>query len=151
MSAHWPFCRYGKSGMAIDLWCGKGGRKMKSNFKHILTTVDVLNTLNGGVSEPYLSYRERPDAREVRVRVPGVSKEMLQVEVNDNQLSVFYHIPMTSSEKQLYVPKEVLRQTLPYFIAIPGIHATYEENELVIELPYNELSNGYNRKVPIVE
>lgn len=123
---------------------------MNSNkFKHLLTTVDLLNTLNGGVSEPYVSFRDIPGGRELRVRVPGVSKEMLQVEINENQLIVLYHIPMQSSGKQVWLPKEVIRQTLPYFIEITGINATYEENELVVNLPYNELSNGYNRKVPI--
>lgn len=124
---------------------------MNNKFKHLLTTVDLLNTLNGGVSEPYLSFRERPDGRQLRVRIPGVSKEMLQVEIQDNQLNVFYHIPMETSGKQVFLPKEVVKQTLPYFIQIPAIQATYEGNELVVDLPYNELSNGYNRKVPIVE
>lgn len=123
----------------------------KNKFKHLLTTVDLLNTLNGGVSEPYLSYRERPDGREVRIRVPGVSKELLEVEIINNQLNVFYHIPMDSSGKRVYLPKEVMSQPLPYFVEIPGIQATYEGNELIIDLPYNELSNGYNRKVPINE
>lgn len=124
---------------------------MNNKFKHLLTTVDLLNTLNGGVSQPYLAFREEPEGRELRVRVPGVSKEMLHVEINNNQLSVFYHIPMESAGQQVYLPKEVVKQTLPYFIEITGIHATYEENELVVKLPFNELSNGYNRKVPIVE
>lgn len=124
---------------------------MNNKFKNLLTTVDLLNTLNGGVSEPYLSFSEQPSERELRVRVPGVSKEMLQVEINDNLLSVFYLIPIKSSGKQMYLPKEVTKQTIPYFIEIPGIHATYEENELVVKLPFNELSNGYNRKVPIGE
>src|SRR5690349_4391070 len=124
---------------------------MSNKFKHLLQTVDLLNTLNGGVSEPYVSYRECPDGRQLRVRIPGVSKEMLQVEIQDNQLNVFYHIPMETSGKQVFLPKEVIRQTLPYFIEIPAIQATYEGNELVVDLPYNELSNGYNRKVPIVE
>jgi len=124
---------------------------MKNKFRHLLTSVDLLNTLNGGVSEPYVSIREEPGGRELRVRVPGVGKEMLQVEINDNQLTVLYHIPMKVSGKNVYLPKEVIKQTLPYFIEITGINATYEENELVVKLPYNELSNGYNRKVPIVE
>lgn len=123
--------------------------KMNNKFKHLLTTVDLLNTLNGGVSEPYLSFRERPDGRELRVRVPGVSKELLQVEVHENELSVYYHIPMETSGKKVFLPKEVTKQTLPYFIEITGIHAAYENNELVINLPYNELSNGYRRNVPI--
>lgn len=124
---------------------------MKNKFKHLLSTVDLLNTLNGGVSEPYLSFRERPDGRELRVRVPGVGKEMLQVEIHENQLTVLYHIPMETSGKKVLLPKEVVKQTLPYFIEITGIQATYEENELVIKLPFNELSNGYRRMIPIVE
>ena len=124
---------------------------MNNKFKKILTTVDLLNTLNGGVSEPYLSFREQPTGRELRVRVPGVSKEMLQVEINDNQLAVFYLIPIESAGKKIYLPKEVTKQTIPYFIEISGINATYEGNELVVKLPFNELSNGYNRKIPIVE
>lgn len=124
---------------------------MTNKFKHLLTTVDLLNTLNGGVSEPYVSFREKPSGRELRVRVPGVSKEMLQVEIQDNHLSVYYHIPMTTSGKQVYLPKEVTKQIIPYFIEITGINASYEDNELVVKLPYNELSNGYSRKVPIKE
>jgi HSP20 family molecular chaperone IbpA len=126
-------------------------KKMNNKFKHLLTTVDLLNTLNGGVSEPYVSFREHPDGRQLRVRIPGVSKEMLHVEIQDNQLNVFYHIPMETSGRQVFLPKEVVRQTLPYFVQIPAIQATYEGNELVVDLPYNELSNGYNRKIPIVE
>lgn len=127
----------------------KGEKIMKNKYNNILTTVDLLNTLNGGISEPYISYREDLNGREVRVRVPGVSKELLQVEVRDNQLSVFYHIPIETSGKQVFLPKEVVNQTLPFFIEIKGIHANYEDNELVVKLPFNELSNGYNRKVPI--
>lgn len=124
---------------------------MKNKFKHLLTTIDLLNTVNGGVSEPHVSFRERPAGRELRVRVPGVSKEMLQVEINDNMLIILYHLPMKIAGKKVFFPKEVTRQDLPYFIEITGINATYEGNELVVKLPYNELSNGYNRKVPIVE
>lgn len=122
---------------------------MKNKFRHLLTTVDLLNTLNGGVSEPHLSHRDGPDGRQLRVRVPGVSKELLQVEINDNKLSIYYHIPMETEGKKVFLPKEVINQTLPYFVEIPGIRATFEENELVVNLPYNELSNGYNRKVEI--
>lgn len=135
--------------MVVDYTCSKGGKDMNNKFKNLVTTVDLLNTLNGGVSEPYLSYRERADGREVRIRVPGVSKEMLQVEIHDNQLDVFYHVPMETAGKKVFLPKQVIKQTLPYFVEITGIHATFEENELVVNLPYNELANGYNRKVHI--
>lgn len=115
---------------------------MNNKFKNILSTVDLLNTLSGGVSEPYLSYREQAGGREIRIRVPGVRKELLNVEIRDNQLNVFYHIPMETSGKQVFLPKEVVSQTLPHFIEIPAIEASYQGNDLVISLPYNELSNG---------
>lgn len=124
---------------------------MNKRLKSILSTVDLLNTLSGGVSEPYLSYREETGGRQLRIRVPGVSKELLNVEIRDNQLTVYYHISMETSGKQEFFPKEVVSQTLPYFIEIPAIEAGYQGNELVITLPYNELSNGYNRNVPIAE
>ena len=87
---------------------------MKNKYNNILTTVDLLNTLNGGISEPYISYREDSNGREVRIRVPGVSKELLQVEVRDNQLSVFYHIPIETSGKQVFLPKLLLSKIMCY-------------------------------------
>lgn len=144
-----PFWHPHGNGIALVYRWSKGGKDMNNKFKNLISTVDLLNTLNGGVSEPYVSYRERPDGRELRIRVPGVSKEMLQVEIHDNTLNVFYHIPMETAGKRVFLPKEVIKQTLPYFVEITGIDATFEENELIVNLPYNELANGYNRKISI--
>ena len=118
-------------------------------FKDLLTSVDVLNSLHGGVSEPFLSVKENAEGREMRVRVPGVDKEALQVEIINNQLSVFYFIPILSSEKLVQMPQVVYNQPIPYFVEVSKIRATYTENELVVDLPFNELSNGYNRKIKI--
>jgi HSP20 family molecular chaperone IbpA len=122
---------------------------MMKKFKDLLTSVDVLNTLHGGVSEPFLSIRENAEGREMRVRVPGVDKGSLQVEIINNQLSVFYFIPIVSSEKLVQMPQVVYNQPIPYFVEVSKIKATYNENELVVDLPFNELSNGYNRKIKI--
>ena len=118
-------------------------------FKDLLTSVDVLNSLHGGVSEPFLSVKENAEGREMRVRVPGVDKQALQVEIINNQLSVFYFIPILSSEKLVQMPQVVYNQPIPYFVEVSKIRATYTENELVVDLPFNELSNGYNRKIKI--
>lgn len=120
-------------------------------FRDLLTSVDMLNTINGGISEPYVSFREQSEAREIRVRVPGVSKEYIQVEVHNNELAVFYLIPMTTTGKLVHMPQIVFKQQMPYYINIAAINATYEENQLVVKLPFNELSNGYNKKIEIDE
>ena len=122
---------------------------MKLEFKDIVTSIDVLNTIQGGVSEPFLSMTEDDEGREVRVRVPGVNKNSLQVEVIDNQLSVFYMIPIYSNGKLMQMPQVIYNQPIPYFVEVSKIKTTYEENELIVELPFNELSGGYKRKIKI--
>jgi HSP20 family molecular chaperone IbpA len=120
-------------------------------FRDLLTTVDVLNTVNGGVSEPSISLRQNTTGREMHVRVPGIKKEALQVEVSNNELSIFYLIPVESSGKLIQMPRVVYNQALPYFIEVNGIKATHHENELIVKLPFNELSDGYSRKIQIEE
>jgi len=121
----------------------------KTKFKDLLTSVDVLNTLHGGVSEPFLSISEQTGRREMRVRVPGVNKDALQIEIRDNKLSVFYLIPILSLDKVIYLPQVIYNQPIPYFVDADKIEAVYEERELLVRLPFNELSSGYNRKIEI--
>lgn len=120
-------------------------------FQDLLTSVDVLNTLHGGISEPSLSFGQQADGREIRVNVPGIAKEALQVEVHNNSLSVFYLIPIESMGKMIQMPQVVYNRKIPYFIDISGIRAVFEENDLVVRLPFNKLSSGYHRKLEIGE
>ena len=122
---------------------------MIKEFRDLMTSVDLLNTMHGGVSEPFVSFREEPTCREIRVRVPGISREAMQVEINNNELSVYYIIPIESSGRMINMPQVVYNQKIPYFIETTGINAAYEENELMVRLPFNEQSEGYNRKIEI--
>jgi HSP20 family molecular chaperone IbpA len=121
--------------------------KKKKKFKDLLTSVDILNTLSGGVSEPSISMREETDRHEVRVRVPGIDKKYLQAEVHNNELIIFYMIPLESNGKEVQLPQIIYNNAIPYFVKINSIQAHYEDNELVVELPFNELSSGYNKKI----
>lgn len=124
---------------------------MIKELRNIVTSIDVLNTLNGGQSEPFVSFREQPAGREIRVRVPGVNREALQAEIHNNELSIYYFVPIESTGKVIQIPRVVHYQKIPYFIEAKGIKATYNENELIVRLPFNERSNGYNRKIQIGE
>ncbi len=73
---------------------------MKKKFQDLLTSVDVLNTLHGGISEPVVTLRQQAAGREVHVRVPGISRDSMQVEIHNNVLSVFYLIPIESAGKK---------------------------------------------------
>jgi HSP20 family molecular chaperone IbpA len=124
---------------------------MKTKFSDLITSVDVLNTIHGGVSEPFISFREKEQGHEIHVRIPGVSKDAIQVEVNGSDLSVFYLIPIVSNKKMIYMPQVIHTQRIPFFIEAAGIKATYRDNELIVNMPFNKLSNGQNRKIQIEE
>ena len=86
---------------------------MISNFQDLLTTVDLLNTLHGGISEPIITHREQSSGREMRVRVPGIDRDALRVEIHNNQLSIFYFIPIESMGKMIEMPQIVYKKQYP--------------------------------------
>jgi HSP20 family molecular chaperone IbpA len=133
----------------------EGDREMKkrnnNNSLDLFTTVDVLNTLSGGITEPQLTLNENEAGREIRLRVPGILKDAMHVEIHNNHLTIYYYINIVSYDKIVQVPQIVYNRTVPYYIDISKIHATFEDDELVVHLPFNKLSNGYHRKVRISE
>lgn len=122
---------------------------MIKSFKKLITSIDILNTINGGISEPFLSLQEQSQSREIHVRVPGLAPESLQIEIVNNTLTVFYMIPVFSNGGLMQIPQVVYNQTIPYFVNTNAIHAFREEKEFIIQLPFNELRDGNNRKIEL--
>jgi hypothetical protein len=118
-----------------------------SQYRDILTSVDVMNTLHGGISEPQIILDQFAQSREMRVRVPSISPESIQVEVTNNNLFVYYVININSAGKNIRLPYTIYNRPLPYFIDISKIHSEVEGRDLIISLPYNALANGYHKKI----
>lgn len=125
--------------------------KKNNNYLDLATSIDVLNTLNGGVTEPKVDSEENETYRVVRLKVAGVDKEHIHVEVHNNTLTIYFYILVTSGDKLIQVPQIVYNKVVPYFIDINKITATFEEHDLVVKLPFNKLSNGYHKKIRIDE
>ena len=116
--------------------------KRTSNYLDLITSIDVLNTLNGGVSEPQMNMNHFEDYREIRLKVPGIKQEDVHVEVHNNNLSIYYFINIVSNEKLIQIPKFVYNRSVPYFIDINKINARLEDEDLIVKLPFNKLANG---------
>jgi len=116
-------------------------------MRELLTSVDVLNTIQGGVSEPFVSVIEDRTARQIRVRVPGINKESVETEIHNNEITLYYTMPLQSAEKTVRMPRVIYSQPIPYFVEVKNIHASFEDRDLVIHMPFNGLYNGYHRKV----
>lgn len=126
--------------------------KNKKNNKYIKTlaaTANVLNTLGGGISEPYISYYEESDCQKIGIKVPGVNAETLKVEINNNKLIILHIMEVATSQNTVAVPRVILNQAIPYYIQIDNITASFEEGRLIIRLPFNERAKGYHRSVEI--
>lgn len=123
----------------------------KPNYLDLITSIDVLNTLNGGLSEPQLNLGHFNDYREIRLKVPGISANEIRVEINENNLSIFYLINIECSEKLIPLPRFVYNRNLPYYIDVSNINARLEEEELIVNLPYNRLASGYHKDIRLTE
>ncbi len=123
----------------------------KENYLDLITSIDVLNTLNGGVSEPQLNLEHYDSYREIRLRVPGISLDDIRVEIHNNNLSIFYLINILCGDRMIPLPRFVYNRNVPYYIDINKINARLEEEQLIVNLPYNRLANGYHKDVRIKE
>jgi HSP20 family protein len=119
----------------------------KNQYMNLITSVDVMNALNGGRTEPVVKLRQHTNSREVRVKIPGIDPEEIEVEVNENRVVIFYTMIVATAGKEVAIPYSVYNRQQPYFIDVSKINAQVEEGELVVTLPFNQLANGYHKRV----
>jgi HSP20 family molecular chaperone IbpA len=115
----------------------------------IIQRIDIANTVQGGVTEPQLKLSQHPEFRQIQLRIPGVSEKDMHVKINNNQLIVYFERRIVSLGSNISIPYIVYNKQIPYFIDEKNIHAQYHDGELIVQLPFNELTNGYQREVPI--
>ncbi|WP_133259689.1 Hsp20/alpha crystallin family protein [Pseudochryseolinea flava] len=123
----------------------------KHNYLDLGTAVDVLNTINGGMSEPQMIVNHNHEGREIRMRIPGISRDSLHVEIHNNSLTIYHYTTLLSQDMMIDLPRIVYSKVIPYFIDINKISAHTEDEDLIVELPYNRLSNGFHRDLKIQE
>lgn len=117
--------------------------------KELLTSIDVMNTLNGGTSEPTVRVAQFPRFRQITIRIPGVDMENVKVEVNNNQLMIYFFYVLQSLNQELQFPRVLYNKSIPYFVDTNNITASQEDHTLVVTLPYNELAKGEHRDIQI--
>ncbi len=115
----------------------------------IIQSIDITNTLNGGVSQPMVKLSQHQDFRQIEMKVAGMVEENMRIKISNNQLIVSFERTLISRGETIYVPQVVYNKPIPYFVDAKNIWAQYAEGVLTIQLPFNELANGYSRDVPI--
>src|SRR6478735_9101796 len=118
-------------------------KKMNKNFLNydLITGIDILNTLNGGTVESKVRFAKFPEYHEIKVTAPGIAEDELHVNIENNQLVIFYELDIESQGKSVPVPRIVYNKPIPFFIDTFNINAQYSGNTLIVQLPFNELAN----------
>jgi HSP20 family molecular chaperone IbpA len=115
----------------------------------IIQSIDITNTLSGGITEPNVKISQQQEYRQIELKVPGITEENMHVKINNNQLVVYFERMVESRGETIYVPTIVYNKPIPYFIDAKKIRAQYVNGVLTVQLPFNELANGYHRDIPI--
>lgn len=124
-------------------------RTRKEIPTEILQSINVLNTIHGGISEPWINLQQLEGYRQIKVKVPGVDVHDIQIEVINNVLNIFHFFPIDTNGQQLQTPRVLYSKQIPYFIDQENIVASVEDDQLKVVLPFNKLAQGYNRKIEL--
>jgi len=127
---------------------------MKWNYfkpnKEQLEALDLINTLNGGITEPKLKWHRKTDHYRLDVVAPGVSRKSLHVDVNDNQLLIYNVLQLgKAGEDDRKMPHLIQALEIPFDVNIREIGATYQEGRLRVYLPFNQYADGFHKSVEI--
>ena len=115
----------------------------------LMTSIDMMNTLNGGTSQPFVRFQKFQTYHQITIRVPGAEVNQIKVEVNNNQLTVYYLTPILTQEKEMHFPKVLYNKSIPYFVDVNKISSREEESMLIVNLPFNEFAEGYHKDISV--
>ena len=120
--------------------------------REVLLTADLMNTINGGMSKPVTKMERLEKNYLLKVKVPGVAPEDLVIEVKNNTIFLFHKVSVHNTDLYKgsdFFPFTVGLMIIPFDVNIRGINAQYEHNELQVIMPFNELSDGYFKRINI--
>jgi HSP20 family molecular chaperone IbpA len=117
-------------------------------IKNLAHTAEIVNTINGGMTEPVINIDKKETEWIVKVRVPGVSAEHLKIEVRDYEMFLF-HIISEETTADIELPYLLSAIKLTSQVDFDGIMAEYQAGELSIHLPLDETASGYERDIEI--
>ena len=117
-------------------------------IKNLAQTAEIVNTINGGMTQANMLVEKGTEEWTVMVRVPGVSPERMKIEVRDGQLFIFHVLP-DENAAHVELPFLLAALSLDKRVDFDGIMAEYEDKELYIHLPLDEEASGYEREIEI--
>lgn len=129
---------------------------MKTNhniLKNFTNEIDLLNTINGGVSPVRTDVEEIENEMRIHLQAPSIQPESFEIVVHGSQLIVLSFLPDSfhqeaDSEHSFTIPLFRRVFDIPSFIDMERIEAVYENKTLQIHLPFKS-EDQHQRRISI--
>lgn len=117
-------------------------------IRNLGQTAFVMNAIDGGTVMPRMSLDKKQDQYIYNLRLPGVSSEDFNVEIDSHNLFIYQLMRLDS---EMEIPYMVKRLVIPAEVNYELITAEFDGGKLKIVMPFNELANGYHRDIEIIK
>ncbi|QHT65741.1 Hsp20 family protein [Rhodocytophaga rosea] len=121
----------------------------KNMWRGFLGQMDLMHTLNGGMSMTSLDVAENENDITITISAPSVKPEAYQVFVDHTKLVVYSTYKQQSTQGETGIPMYFKTFDIPYFVDGANIKATFEEGKLVVIMPFSESKQTLQRKIDI--
>ena len=118
----------------------------KSLAKNLANAAEVMNVINGGMVFPTFNTTKETDHYRLEIMAPTIDPDNLKVEVNTGHLFIFHHLEV----KGIKLPNMLGMMKLSAGVEIDNITAEYEADTLVVIIPFNELTGGFQKEIDIL-
>ncbi len=115
--------------------------------------IDLLNTINGGVSPVHTQVEQIENEMQIRLTAPSIQPESFEIVVQGSQLIIHSFLPDSFQQEKpsnhsFTIPLFRWVFKLPSFVDIERIEAVYEEKTLQIHLPFKS-EDQHQRRISI--
>lgn len=119
-------------------------------IQNLAQTADIVNTINGGMSQANFQIFKEESEWMVKIKAPGVDADNMRIELKDDQMYVFQILGDNNASK-IKLPYLLTTFKISPRVNYDSIFAEYENGEIFIHLFLDEMGNNYEREIEIIK
>lgn len=120
-------------------------RVEKELSKRLAESANVINDINGGSVFPTFKTTTEKDHYRLEVSVPSVEPDDIKVEISGSDLMIYQNVHVNSYT----LPNLLGMIKISADVELENISAEFEDELLIVIMPFSELSGGFQKEIDI--
>lgn len=116
-------------------------------IQNLAKSADIINTVGGGTIYPTFEISKEEDHYRLEVSIPSIDQDDVKVEVNGGHLFIYQKINL----KGVKLPNLLGVHKISADVELDHITAGFEDDLLVVIMPFNELTGGFRKEIDILK